>query len=661
MRKNIVIFSDGTGQDGGVGNNTNVYSLFNMILDRSENQISYYDRGLGTGWRKYGAITGRGISKNVEEAYQFLSDNFNAGDRIFLFGFSRGATTVRTLSYFIALFGILPRSRPELFKRAWKIYKLRNRGKRRERASEFVRLNHTMWTKIRFIGVWDTVSALGLPFKKLNLLIDNIPGLQHSYHNFEMADSIEYGRHALAIDEERKVFRPLLWDERGPRKNGSGSGDRELFSINDFSDIYLVAQRLVDSDNVVSRRVWPRLTKPTQELLRWLLDNHGSRAAKKKAVPIRAVLVEQFNTVIKSGEPIYKFDSNPRKVEAELKQLEEMEQLREEGMKLSAATRECIDKLVPSFSFAPSPSPTLFDVSRLNRLLLEDAYSLKPRIKQVWFAGVHTDVGGGYAENELGQIPLLWMVSEAIDLGLLIYEKHKVDLKPDATGIMHDSRAGIARYYRQAMRQWNVNEHQGRSALVHESVVTRYAEDPSYEPWILKTEYDVDPWPNRLESSIQFDDTHIWREGLWGWGAKFDQPWHTIERISANERSLTIHVRDGDDIFISGSLPRALPALVERLERKREHLRIHTREQHLTKQDGDLKKQDAKLQQLHERLEKKVKKLEDYIDMDGGVTHELRKKNAEQDSQISQIDVLKAEIARLEAQAGDNSRARLQQ
>ena len=52
MPKNIVVFSDGTGQEGGKGNNTNVYKLFNMIEDRTENQVSFYDRGLGTGWKK---------------------------------------------------------------------------------------------------------------------------------------------------------------------------------------------------------------------------------------------------------------------------------------------------------------------------------------------------------------------------------------------------------------------------------------------------------------------------------------------------------------------------------------------------------------------------------------------------------------------------------
>ena len=79
MPKNIVVFSDGTGQEGGEGHNSNVYKLFNMVLDRSREQIAFYDRGLGTDWRKLtGRIGGRGISKNILECYEFIFNNFTA-------------------------------------------------------------------------------------------------------------------------------------------------------------------------------------------------------------------------------------------------------------------------------------------------------------------------------------------------------------------------------------------------------------------------------------------------------------------------------------------------------------------------------------------------------------------------------------------------------
>ena len=118
MSKNIVIFSDGTGQEGGEGHNTNIYKIFNMLEDRTSRQVTFYDRGLGTGWRKIsGNAFGAGISKNIKECYQFIFENYESGknnepnDQIYLFGFSRGAATVRSLSGFIHEFGILPKTR----------------------------------------------------------------------------------------------------------------------------------------------------------------------------------------------------------------------------------------------------------------------------------------------------------------------------------------------------------------------------------------------------------------------------------------------------------------------------------------------------------------------------------------------------------------------
>ena len=88
MSKNIVVFSDGTGQEGGKAYNTNVYKLFNMIEDRTPRQIAFYDRGLGTGWRKLtGSAFGAGISANIRECYEFIFDHYQAGDQVFLFGF----------------------------------------------------------------------------------------------------------------------------------------------------------------------------------------------------------------------------------------------------------------------------------------------------------------------------------------------------------------------------------------------------------------------------------------------------------------------------------------------------------------------------------------------------------------------------------------------
>ena len=125
VSKNIVVLSDGTGQEGGEGHNTNIYRMFDMVEDRTQRQVVYYDAGVGTGWRKVtGNAFGRGFSRNIRQAYQFIFEQFEVGDRIYLIGFSRGAATVRSLSGFIFHFGILPRSRPKLIKQAFRIYKI---------------------------------------------------------------------------------------------------------------------------------------------------------------------------------------------------------------------------------------------------------------------------------------------------------------------------------------------------------------------------------------------------------------------------------------------------------------------------------------------------------------------------------------------------------
>ena len=143
-----------------------------------------------------------------------MFDNYQAGDEIFLFGFSRGAATMRSLSGFIHLFGILPKSRRELIKRAFKIYRINDDTKRKSKAEEFVARHHTMWTKIKFLGVWDTVAALGLPLKSVDVVVDKVPWWRHQFHNFELSESVENAYHALALDDERKTFHPVLWEPK---------------------------------------------------------------------------------------------------------------------------------------------------------------------------------------------------------------------------------------------------------------------------------------------------------------------------------------------------------------------------------------------------------------------------------------------------------------
>ena len=212
MGKNIVVFSDGTGQKGGEGVSTNVYQLFTFVEDRTPRQIAFYDPGLGTDWKKItGNAFGLGFSRNLKQCYQFIFDNFESGDQIYLFGFSRGAATVRSLASFINRFGILPKSRPDLIKEAYRLYKNRATNHGEMKIEAFREKHNSMKSKIAFLGVWDTVAALGFPHKGPDVLLDRL--FKHDFHNFDLSENVEFARQALAIDDERKTFHPILWSK----------------------------------------------------------------------------------------------------------------------------------------------------------------------------------------------------------------------------------------------------------------------------------------------------------------------------------------------------------------------------------------------------------------------------------------------------------------
>ena len=187
---------------------------------------------------------------------------------------------------------------------------------------------------IRFIGVWDTVAALGIPIK----LLDLVNPTRNEFHNTEMCKNVEVGRHAPAIDDERRAFHPTYWDE----------------------------QRLGQTPDGVQQDV-----------------------------------------------------------------------------------------------------------------------------KQVWFSGMHSDVGGGYAEQQLSDIALQWLRREAEAAGLLIYGNHKVTIDPDGNGKMHDSRDGFGVLYRKKPRRL---DQRILKARVHQAVLDRAAGSSNrYQPWILGQAYDIEP------------------------------------------------------------------------------------------------------------------------------------------------------------------------
>ena len=341
---NIVVCADGTwntpdDKEDEIPAPTNVVKLYNSLDSQDENGIEqkkYYHPGVGTDgtwWQRLGGGgVGLGLGDNIKSAYKWLAVNYRPEDKIFLFGFSRGAYTVRSLGGMVSSCGLLDLSSSELSDDTiWNLvddmFNCYRAGKRAPAAPKGMSFHnpdarkrgaHT--TKIHFVGVWDTVGALGIPddMGVLNL-IDN--PRHHSFHDTELSDTVLNARHAVAIDEQRHTFAPTLWS------------------------------------NIDQQR--------------------------------------------------------------------------------------------------------------------------KRTVKQVWFPGVHSDVGGGYAVTGLSDGALDWMMGEAGALGLLFRAGARDQLHPDPRSLLHNSLTGV--FAKLKSRPRNVPAFKKASTEFHRSAIDRHDNPPLYE------------------------------------------------------------------------------------------------------------------------------------------------------------------------------------
>jgi hypothetical protein len=178
-------------------------------------QVVYYDPGVGTAglWDKFaGGGFGVGLSHHIKRAYRFIANNYADGDEIFCFGFSRGAYTVRSLSGLIGAVGLLENDQLEFLPEAYKYYRT-HPDERPESKHEKVlpkKDSPRRHIPIAFMGVWDTVGALGIPFRGLRWISRKWVG----FHNVELSGNIRYAFQALAVDEKRSLFAPAIWTTR---------------------------------------------------------------------------------------------------------------------------------------------------------------------------------------------------------------------------------------------------------------------------------------------------------------------------------------------------------------------------------------------------------------------------------------------------------------
>lgn len=233
MNQQIVVCMDGTWNNP--AEQSNVYRLFQMLpgeerqveesgpirshLVKASAQVTaYYLEGVGKGGRQHGILGGtHGISlhDSLIDAYLLISKVYERGDKIWLFGFSRGAWAARCLGAFVARSGLIPASEAgaadaaDKAERIWLNYK---EGRGHKRGGRFWRYHDE--TPIRLIGVWDTVGELGVPvFNGLRLVDREELGFL-KFVDRELSPRVEHGRQALAIDEARADFAPTLWSRR---------------------------------------------------------------------------------------------------------------------------------------------------------------------------------------------------------------------------------------------------------------------------------------------------------------------------------------------------------------------------------------------------------------------------------------------------------------
>jgi uncharacterized protein (DUF2235 family) len=424
--KAIVLFSDGTGNSSAKLFKTNVWRMYEAVdlgpsSEEKRPQIAFYDNGVGTSALRplaaLGGIFGFGLKRNILEIYRYACRNYQAGpdqkpgadpvkggDEIYGFGFSRGAFTMRLVIALIASQGLVVSSdEAELERKSKDAYRafradfeprklkwptrlfraarewLSSKWRRRRGVPLYDSADN-LRPEIRFVGVFDTVAAYGGPVTEITRAIDNwLYAL--SMPDYQLNERVRCARHALAIDDERDAFHPLLWDE-----------------VHEAS-------------------------------------------------------------------------------------------------------------------------------------LISDAKVSKDRLRQVWFTGMHADVGGGYPDESLSYVSLLWMIKEAEDQGLRVLKviTDRFLALASSSGPIHDSRSGPGAYYRYQPRKiaaWmqppdpstlyqrdpDRVDPNGASlgfiptVLVHESVAARIAHGTDrYAPITLPARIVIVPPKAGGETALQAD------------------------------------------------------------------------------------------------------------------------------------------------------------
>lgn len=215
-RVDHVLVFDGTMSTLEAGQETNAGLAYKLLAERGKvaGLSLYYEAGIQwEEWRRApDVIMGRGIDRQIIRAYGFLASRYREGDRIYLFGFSRGAYAARSLAGVIDRVGLL-RAEDATTRAIREIYRHYENAPSGPAARRFAELHCHASAPIEMIGVWDTVKALGLRLPVLWKFTES----HFAFHDHRLGAAVRHGFHALALDETRKVFAPVLWDSSDRR------------------------------------------------------------------------------------------------------------------------------------------------------------------------------------------------------------------------------------------------------------------------------------------------------------------------------------------------------------------------------------------------------------------------------------------------------------
>lgn len=330
MFKRIVMCCDGTWNtpdqtDKGVISPSNVsktaLSLAPVGRDGVQ-QILFYDSGVGTQWydKILGGLSGVGISKNILQAYRFLMEHYTQGDQLYFFGFSRGAYTVRSVMGLLRNSGLLRPENSHMISDAYALYRRRDAASHPSAVeSELFRRVHSRAVGVKFVGVWDTVGALGIPARHMhsvNKLLDV------EFHDVDLSSSVENAFQALAIDERRGSFEPCLWNLRDGASrqrleqtwfSGSHSNIGGGYCDTGLSDITFtwMCQRAEECDLTLDTSSLERLRFPLRPA--WNGELRDSKSAFFKLFPdyVRPITSTPNNRATISPEAWQRYDADP--------------------------------------------------------------------------------------------------------------------------------------------------------------------------------------------------------------------------------------------------------------------------------------------------------------------------------------------------------------